>query len=142
MSATSTTYAGRVAAERLMLDAGKALRPTGGYEYDPAANGGLGGDVLETAALFGSDVAPVACKIQTRNLVARESEVGERTSVSVRTELHIPAASPRLEAGDIWQIVTAHSLSLSEVGQQLRVVAPVAGTLKTAARYEVEEVVS
>lgn len=121
----------RTQAESLMVDAGQASRPTGGYEYEG------GEDVLAAEDLFESP-----CKIQTRNLVAREAEVGGRTSVSVRTELHLPASTDPLEAGDLWEITAAHALSLSAVGQVLRVIGPVAGSLKTARRYEVEEVVS
>lgn len=128
----------RSLAESLMLDMGRALRPTGGITYDPDANGGTGGDVETTVDLFG----PSVCKIQSQNIQPRESEVGARTAVSVRTELHIPATSPALQVGDVWEITAAHPLSLSRVGQRLRVVAPVAGTLKTAARYQVEEVLS
>ena len=124
----------RADVESLMLDAGKALRPTGGYEYDPDA----GAEVQATEPLFG----PVRCKVQSRNVQPREAQVGERTSVSVRTELHLPAESPALTTGDVWEFTDVHPLSLATVGQRLRVVAPVAGTLKTAARYEVEEVIT
>lgn len=122
----------RTHAESMMLDTGKAMRPTGGMEYVD------GEDVEATTALFG----PVACKVQVRNIQPHESDVGGRTSTSVRTELHLPADSPRLEVGDLWEFITAHPLSLTVVGQRVRVVGPVAGTLKTAARYEVEEVIS
>lgn len=121
----------RAHAESLMLDHGIALRPTGGYEY-------VGGEeVLATTDLFES-----TCKIQTRNLVARETEVGARTSISVRTELHLPADTAPLAVGDLWEFTAVHDLSLSTVGQRVRIVGPVAGTLKTAARYEVEEVLT
>lgn len=131
MSFEATVYAGRRAAEALMVDTGKALRPTGGYELVD------GEDVLATEDLFTS-----VCKVQTRNLVARESEVGARTSVSIRTELHLPASTEPLAAGDLWEITAVHPLSLATVGQRVRVVGPVTGSLKTARRYEVEEVVS
>lgn len=127
----------RAEAESLMVDSGTAKRPTGGYVYDPSANDGDGGDVLATDDLFDS-----RCKIQTRNLVAREEEVGARTSVTVRTELHLPAGTDPLVAGDVWELTAVHALSLGVVGQRLRVIAPVAGSLKTARRYEVEEVVA
>lgn len=117
-----------------MLDTGKALRPSGGTYYDEVSQT----EREATEDLFG----PVACKVQARNVQPREAEVGGRTSTSVRTELHLPASSPRLEVGDLWEFVTAHPLSLTTVGQQVRVIGPVAGTLKTAARYEVEEVLS
>lgn len=121
-----------------MLDAGKALRPTGeGFVYDDVTQT----DVEATEPLFGDDT-PVPCKVQTRTIQARESQVGGRTAVEVRTELHLPVATPPLAVGDVWEFVTVHPLSLSVVGQRMRVLAPVAGTLKTARRYEVEEVVS
>ena len=121
----------RAQAESLMLDTGKALRPTGGYEYVD------GEDVLATDDLFTS-----RCKIQTRTIQARESEVGGRTAVTVRTELHLPADTPPMVAGDLWEFTAVDPLSLATVGQRVRVLAPVAGTLKTARRYEVEQVVA
>ena len=127
----------RAEAEALMVDTGTALRPTGGYVYDPNANGGTGGEVLATETLFSGP-----CKVQTRTLQAQAAEVGGRTAVTVRMELHLPADSPALTTGDLWEFTAVHPLSLARVGQQVRVVAPVAGTFKTAARYEVEEVVS
>jgi hypothetical protein len=131
VSAIAAVAAGRLRAESLMVDAGTAKRPTGGYEYVD------GEEVLATTDLFSS-----ACKIQTRNLVAREDEVGGRTSVSVRTELHLPASTDALEVGDLFELTAVHALSLGVVGQRLRVTGPVAGSLKTARRYEVVEVVS
>lgn len=119
-----------------MLDAGKALRPTG-TTYDPTADNGNGADVATFDDLFATK-----CKVQTRNLVARDAEVGGRTSTSVRMELHLPADSPALQVDDLWEFTAAHPMSLTRVGQQVRIVGPVGGTLKTAARYEVEEVVS
>lgn len=126
----------RAEAEALMLDTGKALRPTG-TTYDPAADGGNGATVTTYDDLFASK-----CKVNTRNLVAREAEVGGRTSTSIRMELHLPAGSDPLRENDVWEFTAVHPLSLTTVGQRLRVVGPVAGTLKTAARYEVEAVVS
>jgi hypothetical protein len=121
----------RAEAEALMVDAGTAKRPAGGY-----TNVG-GDDVLATTDLFTSP-----CKIQTRNLQARESEVGARTSVAVRTELHLPVSTAALTVGDLFTITTVADYSLSTVGQTFRVTGPVSGTWKTARRYEVEEVVS
>lgn len=115
-----------------MLDTGKALRPTGGW----TVVGGI--EVPATTSLFTS----TPCKIQTSEVQPRESEVGGRTAVEVRTELHLPASSAPLAVGDLWEFTAVHALSLQVVGQRLRVTAPVAGTLKTARRYSVEEVVS
>lgn len=121
----------RAEAESLMLDTGNALRPTGGW----VVVGGI--EVQATDTLFASP-----CKVQTRAIQAREAQVGGRTAVEVRTELHLPADTAPLAVGDLWEFTTVHALSLSVVGQRLRVTAPVAGTLKTARRYQVEEVVS
>lgn len=137
MSLESVTLAGRRAAERLMLDQGKAMRPTGGTAYDPSADNGKGADVDQYAPLFESH-----CKIQTENVEARTSEVGARTAVEVRTELHLPADTAPLMVGDIWEMTAPHALSFAAAGQRLRVTAPVAGSFKTARRYVVEEVVA
>lgn len=131
MSAASAVTAGRRAAESLMLDTGRALRPTGGYEY---VNGE---EVQATEELFTS-----RCKAQTRTLVARESEVAGRTSTSIRTEIHLPADTDPLKVGDLWEFTAVSPISLAVVGQRVRVLGPVTGTLKTAARYEVEQVVT
>lgn len=124
--------AGRMAAEATMLDTGKALRPTGGW----TVVGGI--EVPATTNLFSS----VACKVQTRDVQAVESEVAGRTAVEVRTELHLPASSAPLAVGDLWEITAVHALSFAVVGARYRVTAPVAGTLKTARRYQVEQEVS
>lgn len=113
-----------------MLDAGKALRPSGDTYYDK---------VTQTERDAGDLLFESRCKVQTRALQARESEVGGRTSTSTRMELHLPANSPALEVNDLWELTAVHPLSLSRVTQRLRIVGTVAGTLKTAARYEVEE---
>lgn len=114
-----------------MVDTGTAKRPTGDYEYVD------GVEVLATEDLFTS-----RCKVQTRNLVAREEQVGARTSVSVRTELHLPASTDPLQVGDLFEFTAVDPLSLAVVGQRVRIVAPVSGSLKTARRYEVTEAVS
>lgn len=133
MSAVTAALAGAAAAERLMLDAGTAKAPTGGSTYDPDTQTDV--DAFDT--LFSS-----ACKVQNRNLVARESEVGGRTSVTVRTELHLPMSTAPLAVGNFWEITAANPVSVSQPGELFRVLGPVDGTIKTARRYEVERVVS
>ena len=115
-----------------MLDTGKALHPTGGYTVVD------GVEVPATTPMFDS----TPCKVQTSGVQALDSEVGGRTVVEVRTVLHLPASSAPLAVGDLWEFTAVHALSLQTVGQRLRVTSPVAGTLKTARRYSVEEVVS
>ncbi|WP_294567606.1 DUF6093 family protein [uncultured Arthrobacter sp.] len=122
----------RAMAEALMVDAGVGLRL---LDNEWVLVDGI--EVQATATLFFA-----ACKVQTAGVQPREAQVGGRTAVEVRTELHLPADTAPLSVGDIWEITAAHPLSLSVVGQRLRVTAPVAGTFKTARRYQVEEVVS
>lgn len=130
---TGAVLAGRAAAERLMLDAGTALRPTGETAYDPATQ--TEGDVY--ADLFTSP-----CKIQSRSLAAREEQVAGRTATSVRVELHLPASTEPLTAGDVWEVTTPHSLSVVPAGRRYRILAPFEKGLATARRYEVEVMVS
>lgn len=134
MSAQSAVRKGRRAAESLMLDTGKALRPAGGMVYDPVTQA----EVEATVPLFG----PAPCKIQVRMIQGRESEVGGRTSVASVTELHLPANTTPLQVGDVWELTAVDPISLAKVGQRVRILAPAEGTLKTASRYPVEEVLT
>lgn len=131
-----------------MLDGGKALRPTGGYVYDPVASGGTGGDVEAVGPVFGSSAAPVSCKIKPPRAVSeRESEAGGRTVVTLPAELHLPADPARpeyasLRIGDYWEIVTVTPTSLTKVGRRYRITNEADGTSVTACRYTVERVVT
>lgn len=124
-----------------MLDGGKALRPTGGYEYVDGA------EVLATSPLFGDD-EPVRCKIKPPRTVApRDVEVGGRTAVVVPGELHLPADPEHpeyagLTVGDIWEMVTVDSSSLTQVGRQYRITGEADGSMVTACRYTIERVVN
>lgn len=125
-----------------MLDVGQVTRPDHGSDVDPGRvkfDPTFQEEVEQTQAGFGFSSR---CKIQARNVQPQESEVGGRTAVTVRTELHLPVDTPPLHVGDVWEITTTHPLSLSVVGEKYRVTAPVDGTLKTARRYEVERKVS
>jgi hypothetical protein len=114
-----------------MVDAGTAKRPTGPPTYVD------GVDTYTYTDLFTS-----ACKVQTSGLSASDAEVGGRTSVTVRTELHLPAATAPLTVGDLFVVTTPHSLSSVPADATYRVVAPVGKTFATARRYQVEEVVT
>lgn len=116
-----------------MLDSGTAKRPTGGFAY----NGGTDTDAEATSDLFTS-----VCKVQSRDVQPHEAEVGGRTSVSVVTELHLPASTAALTVGDLFVVTTPHALSTVAASTTFRVTAPVGKTLATARRYEVEQVVS
>ncbi len=124
----------RAEAESLMLDAGKALRPTGST-YDPVEQA----NVDTFADLFESP-----CKIKPPRTVVREDQVGGRTAVTVPGELHLPADPQHagLTEGDLWEIVMVDPLSLTVVGRQYRIKGEVDGTLVTACRYSVERVIS
>ena len=119
-------------AESLMVDAGTAMRPTGGMVYDPGSQS----EVEATAHLFTS-----RCKIQARDLQARDEQVGGRTATTVRLELHLPADTAPLEVGDLFEVTAVHPLSTARL-TRYRVLAPVGKTWATANRYEIEEVVS
>lgn len=134
MSLRSATLAGRAAAERLMLDTGKALRPTGGTVYDPATQS----SVAAADDLF----TDTPCKLQSRGLVSADNEVGDRTATTIRVELHLPADSDPLTTGDLWEITDVSDLSMATVGDRYRVTAPIAKSIATARRYEVERVVT
>lgn len=121
----------RAHAESMMLDTGKALRPTGERIYDKI----LQREVEQFDDSFGFTSR---CKVQDGGLSAAEAEVGGRTSTETRPKLHLPASTPPLSVDDIWEMTTVHPLSLEVVGTRYRIVAPAHGGLKTARRYEVE----
>lgn len=127
----------RTDAESLMLDTGKALRPTGGRVYDPETQT----EVDEADDLFG----PVVCKIKpSRSLSPHGEEAGERTIVTIPAELHLPSTTQNasLIPGDLWEIVSVDPQSLSTVGRRYRITSEVDGTIVTACRYTVERVVT
>lgn len=113
-----------------MLDAGTAKRPTGVAYVD-------GAETPSYTTLFSS-----ACKIQGSGLQAQDVEVGARTSVLVPLRLHLPASTAALTVGDVFTVVTPHTLSTVPAGATYRVSGPDEGTLRTARRYPVERVVS
>lgn len=136
MSSSSVIRSGRRFVEQQMLDSGHPERPTGHSEY-------VDGEDIDVTEPIPGYPAATRCKVQTRDsLELREAQVGDRTSVETRTELHLPTSRPPLQVGDIWVLDAVHRLSLQVVGQKLRIEGPVSGSLKTARRYEVTEVVS
>ena len=99
--------------------------------------------------LTGSDVQPYTtrftskCKVQARNLQARQEEVGGRTATTVSVELHLPISAGAVEVGDLCEITAVGALSdVQLLGRTFRVVAPVAKSFATARRLDVEEIVS
>jgi hypothetical protein len=117
-----------------MSDTGVMRRPTGRTALDPVTD--------QEAQVF-EDVFTSKAKIQTRNLISRVHEAGDRSVTTVRVELHLPITAPAVRTGDIWEHTTVGPLSDSQlVGRKFRVVAPAAKTFATARRFEVEEFVS
>lgn len=116
-----------------MLDACTARRANGNEAQDE--------DAGTVVPLF-DDLFDSPCKIQERGVIALNSEVGERTATTMRLELHLPATSDELAAGDIVEVTSIHPLSIATVGDKLRVSGPVGKTWATARRYEVTKVVS
>ena len=134
MTTAPILAAGRAAAEALMTDTVVVRYVTGQSDPDP-----ISGSMTDTY----TDRFTSKCKVQTRNLVARDAEVGGRTATSVRVELHLPVDAPAVSVGDVCEITAVSDLSdLQLLGRKFRVVAPVGKSFATARRLEVEEVVS
>lgn len=85
MSLDSVLAAGRRHHETRMVDTFDIGLPTGGYTYDPTANGGTGGDV-ETIELLFTTAGYFAAGARA----VRSSEVGGRTALEATAELRIP----------------------------------------------------
>lgn len=126
--------AGRRAAEALMLDEGRALRPIG-QEYDPAQQA----QVTTYDPDFGFTSR---CKLQSRVLVAQEAQAGGRTVTTARLELHLPIDTEPLTTGDVWELTARDPQSSAAVGHRFRVQGPHEKTMATARRYDIEAVVS
>lgn len=125
----------RTEAEARMLDTFEISVPTGGTVYDE----GTQTDVEELDPLF---TTPGRVKASS-GLVARETEAGGRTVVSVTRELHIPVDSAEVPAGAIAVCTAVHSTSdPTLLGARLRLAGPAPGSQTTARRLEVSEVLA
>ena len=87
---------GRSAHRTRMTDTFDIGIPTGGYTYDPNANGGTGGDVEEIEPLF---TTPGYFAAGAR--AVRSTEVGGRTALEQAAELRIPWDSPEVPANAV-----------------------------------------
>lgn len=75
--------------------------------------------------------------------VPHESQVGGRTSVEVRRELHIPVTSPATEVGMVARCIAVDATSdPSLLGAELTLAGPAPGSQTTARRLAVVEVIS
>lgn len=81
------------------------------------------------------------CKVQSRDLVSSDSEVGGRSQVATRLEVHLPVSAAEAVHDDLLTI-TAAVYDSQLVGRVFRVVAPVGKSFATARRLEVVEVVA
>lgn len=129
---TQTVREGRELAESLMTATCVIRRATGDMTVDPATDA----DVPEYADLFTS-----VCKVQARNLQARQQEAGGRTATTVALQLHLPVSAAEVSVGDYAHVLTS-PLDPELVGRTFTVVGPSAKSYATARRLEIEEVVA
>ena len=114
-----------------MLDACAVKRPDGS-----AYNETTGLDETTYDTLFASK-----CKVQSRDLDARERDAGGRESTAVRVTIHLPISAGAVEVDDVLTI-TASTFDPQLVGRAFRVLAPVGKSFATARRVEVEGIVA
>ena len=129
----------RAEAEARMLDTFDIGVPSGGYTYDPAANGGTGGDVETIEPLF-----TTAGRVKVGGgLAAREAEAGGRTVTTVIRELHIPVDSDAVPVGAVAVCTAVDPTSdPTLLGARLRLSGPAPGSQTTARRLQVEEILT
>lgn len=132
MSVDALLARGRAAAERLMVDQCVIRRRTGSTT-DP--------DTGQITPVY-EDVYTGKCRLQQRDVQAREENPGAAELLMVRRELHLPVvASAGVRAGDQVQItVCVHDPDL--VGRRLVVRHEMSKSLATARRVGVEEATS
>lgn len=105
-----------------------------GWTYDDDA----GTDVQTVDPLF-----TTVGRMKVSGNVARDSEVGGRTSVETRRELHIPVSSPAVPANAVAQCTAIGPLTdPTLLGAIVRVSGPAPGSQTTARRLEVTEVMT
>ena len=126
MTQASALRAGRVAAERDMIDTCTVSPVTG-------VNESTGAPTLGTAVYTGK------CKIQTTQAQEANPEAGGATYTVQRYAVHVPVAAFVPVVGHVVTI-TAAALDANLVGRQYRVVALLHKTLATAYRLAVEAV--
>jgi hypothetical protein len=130
---TAIVFRGRAAAEARMLDTW-AIGTDLGWTFDPD----LGEDVQAVTPLF-----TTAGRLKVPGNVVLESDVGERSVVSTRRELHIPVGSQAVPIGAVAQCTAIDATSdPTLLGTIVRVSGPAPGSQTTARRLQVEEVLS
>jgi len=133
MSATSATLAGRVAAERLMVDTVTITRVTGGTS-DPET----GIHTQTTATIYTGK-----CRVQQRPIArpGSRSDVGEASVVQVDFSLQLPMSVTGVQVEDI-ATITASALDPDLPGRAFRVASQATKTHATMRRFELVEVTS
>jgi len=124
------TDAGRATAKSRMLDT---------WAIGTAATSYVAGvDATVITVLF-----TTKARLTTRSTIAREAQVGERTSVETRRELHIPWDSPVVPVNAVAQCTAIDaSTDPTLLGATVRVTGSSPASQKTARRLEVSEVLS
>lgn len=123
----------RAEAEARMVDTW-AIGTDLGWVYDDF----LGEDVQAVAPLF-----TTPARLKSVGTVAQESQVGGRTVVTTRRELHIPVSSQAVPVGALAQCTEIHETSdPTLLGTIVRLSGPAPGSQTTARRLQVEEVLS
>jgi hypothetical protein len=132
MSATSAIARGRIAAERLMVDACTIVDTSGSTTDD------LTGVVTPTTAT----VYTGPCKVQTTGggAMGRRYDVAEVSLVVLRLELHLPmATSTAVRRGNTVTLTTSQ-LDAALVGRTFKVHDEMHKSFATARRFLLEEV--
>lgn len=129
MSAQSAILAGRVAAERLMIDTCTIVRVTG-VTTDP-----VNGRPAETT----TPVYSGRCRIQQRGATGSRTDVADASVVQVTYELQLPMSAAAVLVEDR-VTVTAAALDPQLVGRVWRVAGQAAKTHATSRRVEIREV--
>ena len=127
MTQASALRAGRVAAERDMLDT-CTISPVTGVDES------TGAPTLGTAVYTGK------CKVQTSQAQEANPEAGGATYTVQRYAVHVPVGAFVPAVGHVVTITVA-ALDANLVGRQYRVVALLHKSLATAQRLAVEEVI-
>lgn len=97
-----------------------------------------GVDVQTVTPLF-----TTKARLTERGTVVRDAQVGERTAVETRRELHIPWNSPATPANAVAQCTAiAASTDPTLLGTIVRLAGPAPASQKTARRLEVVEILT
>jgi hypothetical protein len=131
VSVDSALAGGRAAAAALMVDQCTIGRPIG-KATDPTTS-----QVVTTY----SPVYSGPCKVQILDVIPATPEAGGRLATVTRLRVDVPIeATAGVTVNDVVTI-TAATFDTDLVGRTFRVIAPFHGSMKTARRLPVEEIV-